>query len=160
MTRLLRPLLVAFTSAAAAQQAARSNWSGPLLRLQPSSSGVGASLSIDGRPVPPLWIGGCTGIDCAGSGTWASRWGHWNFSVAQAGRAGLPLVEVELPPYEWATLPVTSGVRGVIERTLSNSPTALIVLRLYFDAPDPHARRVHVGDIVRLGDRSLKIDYY
>ena len=111
-----------------------SAWSGPVVRLEPSVSGVGAALTVNGNPTPPLWIGGCTGINCAGSGTWASRNADWNFSVAQAARAGLALVEVELPPYQWHVLPPTETVIGALKRTLAANPKAVLVLRLYFDS--------------------------
>lgn len=130
--RLLLVLLLAHRGA----EVAVAPWSGPAVRLRPSASGISASLTVAGRVAPALWIAGCTGIECAGSGTSDTRWANWNFSVAQAGRAGLaPLVEVELPPYQWHILPIVPAVSAVIEKTLASSATTThIVLRLYLDA--------------------------
>ena len=92
MVLLIASLLLARTQA---------RWTGPVVRLRPSPSGISASLTVSGKDVAPMWIGGCTGIPCAGSGSSETRWANWNFTVTQAARVGLPLVEVGLPPYLW-----------------------------------------------------------
>ena len=120
---LIASLLLARTQA---------RWTGPVVRLRPSPSGISASLTVSGKDVAPMWIGGCTGIPCAGSGSSETRWANWNFTVTQAARVGLPLVEVELPPYLWQQVPIAAAVDAVITKTLEHNPAAYIVLRVYF----------------------------